>query len=52
MTSRVWEIVRETVARAAAAWKTLDHKDLLPSALRKSIEKQIHKVAANTDTRG
>ncbi len=47
-----WRIVRETVERTQAAWKTLDHKDLLPSDMRKAIDKQIHAVAAKTDGRG
>jgi serine/threonine-protein kinase HipA len=46
--SPVWEIVREMVDRTAAAWKTLDQKDLLPSEMRKAIEKQIHAVIAKT----
>jgi len=48
----VWRIVRETVVRTKAAWETLDQKDLLPSELRKAIGKQIHTVAAKTDTKG
>jgi len=48
----VWRIVRETVERTQAAWKTLDHKDLLPSDMRKAIDKQIHAVAVKTDGRG
>ncbi len=46
--SPVWEIVREMVDRTAAAWKTLDQKDLLPSEMRKAIEKQIHAMIAKT----
>jgi serine/threonine-protein kinase HipA len=46
----VWRMVRETVERTAAAWKTLEHKDLLPSEMRKAIEKQIYAVSAKTDT--
>jgi len=45
--SPVWEIVRETVERTEAAWKTLHQKDLLRSDMRKAIEKQIHAVAAS-----
>ena len=51
-TSPVWEIVRETVERTEAAWKALDQKDLLPSDMRKAIEKQIHAVSTNTDGKG
>jgi serine/threonine-protein kinase HipA len=50
--SPVWEIVREMVERTAAAWKTLDQKDLLPSEMRKAIDKQIHAVIAKTDGKG
>jgi serine/threonine-protein kinase HipA len=48
--SPVWQIVREIVERTAAAWKTLDQKDLLSSEMRNAIDKQIHIVAANTET--
>ena len=48
----VWRIVRETVGLTEAAWKTLDQKDLLPSDMRKAIDKQIHGVAAKTDAKG
>jgi len=48
----VWRIVRETVERTGAAWKTLVQKDLLPSEMRKGIHKQIHAVVAKTDTKG
>jgi serine/threonine-protein kinase HipA len=50
--SPVWEIVREMVERTAAAWKTLDQKDILPSEMRKAIDKQIHAVIAKTDGKG
>ena len=50
--SPVWEIVREMVERTAAAWKTLDQKDILPSKMRKAIDKQIHAVIAKTDGKG
>jgi len=50
--SPLWEIVRETVERTVAAWKTLAPKDLLPAVLRKAIDRQIHSVAAETDTQG
>ena len=39
------EIV-ETAERTAAAWKTLEQRDLLPKEMRASIEKQILAVAA------
>ena len=50
--SPVWEIVREMVERTAAAWKTLDQKGILPSGMRKAIDKQIHAVVAKTATPG
>jgi serine/threonine-protein kinase HipA len=50
--SPVWEIVREVAERTAAAWKTLDQKDLLPLEMRKAVEKQIHAAIAKTDTKG
>lgn len=50
--SPVWEIVREVVERTAAAWKTLDQKDLLPSEIRQAIDKQILAVIAKTDRKG
>ena len=50
--SPVWEIVREVAARTAACWKTLDEKDLLPSEMRKAVEKQIHAVVERTDRKG
>jgi serine/threonine-protein kinase HipA len=49
-TSPVWEIVRETVQRTEAAWKGLAQKDLLPSKMRKAIEKQIQAVIATSPT--
>jgi serine/threonine-protein kinase HipA len=45
----VWRIVRETVARTAAAWGALDQKDLLSADMRKAIEKQIYGVTLKTD---
>jgi serine/threonine-protein kinase HipA len=45
----VWRIVRETVERTKAAWEALDQKDLLPSEMRKSLDKQILAVVAKTD---
>jgi serine/threonine-protein kinase HipA len=46
--SPVWEIVREMIERTAAAWKTLDQKDLLRSEMRTAIDNQIHAVIAKT----
>ena len=46
----VWRIVRETAERTGAAWKALEQKDLLPSEMRKGIDKQIHAAVAKTDT--
>jgi len=48
--SPVWEIVRETLERTAAAWKTLAQKDLLTSRMRNAIHGQIHGVIAKTGT--
>jgi serine/threonine-protein kinase HipA len=45
----VWRIVREMVTRTAAAWKTLHQKELLPSDMRKAIDKQIRALVAKTD---
>ena len=47
--SPVWEIVREMIERTAAAWKTLDQKDILPPKMRKAIDRQIHAAIAKTD---
>lgn len=44
--SPLWQIAVETAERTAAAWKTLEHADLLPKDLRAAIEKQILGVAA------
>jgi serine/threonine-protein kinase HipA len=44
--SPVWQIVRETAEQTAVAWKTLAGKDLLPSNMRKAVDRQIHAVAA------
>jgi serine/threonine-protein kinase HipA len=44
--SPLWKIAVETAERAAAAWKSLEHADLLPKDLRASIDKQILSVAA------
>ncbi len=46
--SPVWEIVREMLERTAAAWKALDQKEILPSAMRAAIGKQIHAVIKRT----
>lgn len=40
----VWEIVNETVERTLENWSSLEHKEILPAAIQKSIEKQIHGV--------
>ena len=42
----VWETVRETVEFTVEAWKTLDHKDLLPSETLEIIDQQIQKISA------
>ena len=44
--SPLWQIVVETAERTAAAWKTLEHADMLAREMRASIEKQILAVAA------
>jgi serine/threonine-protein kinase HipA len=44
--SPLWQIAVETAERTAAAWKTLEHADMLPKEMRASIEKQIRAVAA------
>ena len=44
----VWRIVQETVERTEAAWRVLPQKDLLPSDMRKAIDRQILAVAAKT----
>jgi serine/threonine-protein kinase HipA len=41
----VWETVRETVERTAEAWKTLNHKDLLPAETLKIVDHQIQKIS-------
>jgi len=46
--SPLWEIVREMVERTADAWQSLEQRDLLPSGMRKAIEKQIHGVISKT----
>lgn len=49
--SQLWQIAVETAGRTAAAWKKLEHADLLPKDLRADIEKQILKVAAAVKSR-
>ncbi len=44
----VWDIVRETVERTAAAWKTLDQKELLPPDIHSVIDKQIQTVVKSS----
>jgi hypothetical protein len=44
--SPLWRIAVETAERTVAAWKTLEHKDVVPKQLRDSIDKQILGVAA------
>jgi serine/threonine-protein kinase HipA len=44
----VWRIVHETVERTEAAWRVLPEKDLLPTDMRKAIDRQILAVAAQT----
>src|SRR5581483_10914962 len=39
----VWDIVLETVERTADAWKSLSHKDVLPSEILKNVDEQIRK---------
>jgi serine/threonine-protein kinase HipA len=46
----VWDVVLETIARTDDAWKSLPHKDVLPSDIRKNIDEQIRKVIAATRT--
>jgi serine/threonine-protein kinase HipA len=50
-TSPVWETVQETVERTVAAWQGLEHKQLLPPEMQRSIETQIETVARNTTQR-
>jgi serine/threonine-protein kinase HipA len=44
----VWDIVRETVERTVAAWKTLARKELLPADIHGVIDNQIQMVAASS----
>jgi serine/threonine-protein kinase HipA len=46
--SPVARIVHEMTERTAAAWKTLDHKDILSADMRKAIDQQIHRVIAGS----
>jgi serine/threonine-protein kinase HipA len=46
----VWDVVLETIERTADAWKSLPHKDVLPSDIRKITDDQIRKVIAATRT--
>lgn len=39
--SPLWSLAVETAERAAAAWKKLEHADLLPKQVREEINKQI-----------
>ena len=41
--SPVWRIVQETKERTIGAWRTLEHKDVLPRAMKMQIHKQISK---------
>ena len=49
--SPVWHIVSETVERTAVAWKALDQKELLPSNILETVERQIHTVATSVRSR-
>lgn len=46
----VWDIVRETVERTLAAWRTLPHKDLLPDPIVSTVGGHIERVASATPT--
>ena len=46
----VWDVVRETIERTADAWKSLAHKDALPSGIRNHVDGQIRKVITGTKT--
>jgi serine/threonine-protein kinase HipA len=48
--SPLWQIAVDTAERTAAAWKGLEHADLLPKDLRASIGKQILAVATTITT--
>ena len=44
----VWDLVRETVERTVAAWKSIGPKQLLAAGIQSAIAKHIHTVAAHT----
>jgi serine/threonine-protein kinase HipA len=44
----VANIVRETVERTTAAWQVLDHRDLLPADIRKTVGDHIESASART----
>jgi serine/threonine-protein kinase HipA len=44
----VWQILSEVAERTAAAWNTLDQKELLPPEMRAAIGKQVHTVLEAT----
>jgi serine/threonine-protein kinase HipA len=44
----VWRAVRETMERTEAAWRALDHKDLLPAEIRKAVGDHIGRVLINS----
>jgi serine/threonine-protein kinase HipA len=46
----VWEVVLETVERTADAWKSLSHKEVLPSGIRKNVDEQIRRITTGTKT--
>lgn len=43
--SPLWEIVNQTMDQTKESWSSLDHKDLLPAAIHKAIDKQIQTVS-------
>lgn len=47
--STVWEIVPETVARTTEAWRTLQEADVLPTDLKRQIDRQIEAAARGTE---
>jgi serine/threonine-protein kinase HipA len=46
----VWDVVLETVARTADVWKSLSHKDVLPSDTRKNVDEHIRRITTGTKT--
>jgi serine/threonine-protein kinase HipA len=44
----VVDIVRETLERTVEAWKAMPAKELIPTAIRKTIGRHIRKAAAET----